>query len=174
MSARSEFLRAADIHARIGSSWPAVLAQLGIAEEFLRRRKAGPCPVCGGRDRYVFDNRKGRGDFLCRGCGAGSGFDLLMRVHGWRFSETRRRVLEVSGIAAENPPTIAQGALPAAITSEPIATPTAKIRALVRSACAVADCSDAVAYLGSRGLWPLPSGCGLKAHPALDYWHEGQ
>jgi putative DNA primase/helicase len=23
-------------------------------------------------------------------------------------------------------------------------------------------------------LWPLPAGCALKAHPALEYWHEGQ
>jgi hypothetical protein len=38
----------------------------------------------------------------------------------------------------------------------------------------VADCPDAIAYLESRGLWPLPAGCSLKAHPALEYWHGGQ
>jgi putative DNA primase/helicase len=31
-----------------------------------------------------------------------------------------------------------------------------------------------VTYLEGRGLWPLPAGCTLKAHPSLDYWHEGK
>jgi putative DNA primase/helicase len=175
MNPQPSFLRADDIHARIGSAWPAVLAQLGIAEEFLRPKKAGPCPVCGGRDRYMFDNRKGRGDFLCRGCGAGSGFDLLMRVHGWPFAETRRRVLEIAGIVSDIEPAAARHAAPAAIAPTPsVATPPAKVRALARAACAVADCQDAVAYLESRGLWPLPASCTLRAHPSLDYWNEGK
>ncbi len=164
-------IRADDIHARIGSAWPAVLAQLGIGEDFLRR-KGGPCPACGGRDRFTFDNRKGRGDFICRGCGAGDGFALLMRVHGWPFAEARRRVLNASGI--DRAPA-AHKALPAAIAPSPaVAMPPGKVRALARAACGVVDCPDAVAYLTSRGLWPLPTGCTLKAHPSLDYWHEGQ
>lgn len=175
MSAQPSFLRADDIHARIATAWPVVLAQLGIAEEFLRPKKAGPCPVCGGRDRYVFDNRKGRGDFHCRHCKAGSGFDLLMRVHGWTFAETRRRVLEVAGIATDTEPLVARSAALAAIASTPlVVTPPTKIRAVARAACAVADCQDAIAYLASRGLWPLPAGCMLKAHPSLEYWHEGE
>jgi putative DNA primase/helicase len=48
------------------------------------------------------------------------------------------------------------------------------VLAVVRSACSVADCRDAVAYLNSRGLWPLPADCSLRAHPALEYWQEGK
>ena len=167
-------IRADDIHARIGTAWPAVLGQLGVGEQFLRRKKAGPCPACGGRDRYTFDNRKGRGDFICRGCGAGDGFALLMRVYGWPFAETRRRVLEATGMVTDEVPAARNASL-AAIASAPlVAMPPAKVRAVARAACAVADCPDAVAYLTSRRLWPLPTGCTLKAHPSLDYWHEGQ
>ena len=96
-------LRAADIHAQIGAGWPAVLVRLGIPEESLRPKKAGPCPACGGRDRFTFDNRKLRGDFICRGCGAGDGFGLLMRVYGWGFSEARRRVLQAAVIEIHDP-----------------------------------------------------------------------
>lgn len=176
MSAQPAFLRAADIHARIGSGWPAILAQLGIAEESLRPRKAGPCPACGGRDRFTFDNRKGRGDFICRKCGAGDGFELLMRVYRCDFPEARRRVLEAAGLRGEEMPRQAErkalSAAPAPVAT--IATPPARVRSLARSACAVADCPDAVAYLESRGLWPLPPGCTLRAHVGMDYWHERQ
>ena len=171
-------LRAVDIHAQIGTSWPAILAQLGIPEESLRPKKAGPCPACGGRDRFTFDNRKLRGDFICRGCGAGDGFALLQRVHGWTFPETRRRVMHVAGLDGRDEPTprqtapIAPGA---AIDSKPaIATPPQRVRTLTRSTCAVADCPDAVDYLASRGLWPLPPECGLRAHVSVDYFDQGQ
>lgn len=172
------FLRAADIHARIGPAWPAILAQLGIPEESLRLKKAGPCPACGGEDRYTFDNRKGRGDFFCRGCGAGDAFELLERVHRWTFAEARRHVLRVAGLAEDRRETRAAAAPNAscAVTTEKasVAMPTDRVRALARSTCAVADCPDAVAYLESRGLWPLPAGCTLRAHVGMDYWHERQ
>jgi putative DNA primase/helicase len=167
------FVRADDIHARIGDEWPSVLAQLGIASEFLRLKKPGPCPACGGRDRFVFDDRNGRGDFLCRGCGAGDGFELLKRVHRWTFAEARRQVLAVLGSAATNVPPAARAPIASAPTTL-VATLPEKLRSLQRSACAVADCQDAVTYLTSRGLWPLPDGCPLKAHPSLDYRHDGQ
>ena len=171
MSAQPTFLRADDIHARLGPTWPSVLAQLGIAEEFLRQKKSGPCPACGGRDRYTFDNRRGRGDFICRGCGAGDGFAILMRVHGWDFPEARRRVLNAAGFAGESLPTPRPTPAP---TSAELASPSAKVRSIVRSSCVPSDCPDAVTYLESRGIWPLPEGCMLKAHPSLDYWHDGQ
>jgi putative DNA primase/helicase len=171
-------LRAADLHAQLGPSWPAILATLGIPEEALRPKKPGPCPACGGRDRFVFDNRKLRGDFFCRGCGAGDGFALLMRVYGWGFAEARRRVMQAAGLDERDESTprqtapIAPGA---ANVSEPtVATPPARVRSLTRSTCPVADCPDAVEYLASRGLWPLPPHCGLRAHVAVDYFDQGQ
>jgi putative DNA primase/helicase len=31
-----------------------------------------------------------------------------------------------------------------------------------------------MAYLASRGLWPLPPQCSLKAHATVEYWHESR
>jgi putative DNA primase/helicase len=100
-------MRAAELHSRVGSGgWPALLPQFGIGESFLRIGKSGPCPACGGTDRFVFDNRKGHGDFFCRNerCGPGDGFDLIMRVHGWTFSEARREVMQAAGLEDEAGP----------------------------------------------------------------------
>jgi putative DNA primase/helicase len=150
-----------------------VLAQLGIPQERLRK-KAGPCPACGGEDRFTFDNRHRRGDFYCRQCGAGSGFDLLMRVHGWDFSEARRRVIEAASLEP-SVTTIAPSVRPPMVgsTAEAIAEPTRRVLRLMRECCAVQDCADALAYLEHRRLWPLPEGCTLRAHPNAEYWHDG-
>jgi putative DNA primase/helicase len=165
----SAVLRAADIHARI--SWPTVLETLGIEARFLRN-KHQPCPACGGKDRYRFDNKHGRGMFYCNQCGPGDGFALLQRVYGWSFREARDRVLEAAGMTTDsNPPAVARSVREA---PEVPAMPTSRVWRVLRSACAVANCPDAVAYLTSRKLWPLPAGCTLKAHAGIDYFDEGR
>lgn len=55
-----------------------------------------------------------------------------------------------------------------------VASPSTRVRTLVRSACAVADCPDAVDYLTSRALWPLPPGCGMRAHASVEYFADGK
>jgi len=75
--------------------WPGILAALGVPEEFLQN-KHGPCPQCGGKDRYRFDD-KGRGLWYCNGCGAGDGFSLLMNMQGMSFKESARAVEGVVG-----------------------------------------------------------------------------
>jgi putative DNA primase/helicase len=170
---RSCELRAADIHSRIGDAWPAILERLGIAESFLRLKKAGPCPACSGHDRYVFDNRRGHGDFFCRRCGNGDGFALLIRVFGWSFAETRRRVIEAAGLnPAEStaPRFDPQPGVHTVGNPPAISRPPARLLSILRSRCPIVDCADAMDYLDSRGLWPVPVGCTLRAHASLEYW----
>lgn len=166
-------MNAAEVHARISSAWPAVLQQLGIAEEFLRLKKPGPCPVCGGRDRYVFDNRRGRGDFLCRQCGAGDGFELLTRVHRWSFSEALSQVARAAGLRDSSAMLALRAA---AVKPDPVpAVPTRYVRDILRNMCRPADVDSVRNYLASRMLWPLPAKCSLRAHASLPYWnHERQ
>ena len=63
---------------------------------------------------------------------------------------------------------------PHVLAAEAIATPTDRVRQLRRELCAVVDCEDAVQYLASRGLWPLPAGCTLSAHVLLKYFEDGR
>jgi putative DNA primase/helicase len=73
-----------NIHERARGRWRAVLPSLGIATEFLTGRHC-PCPICGGADRFRFDDRGGGGGYICGQCGAGTGVDLVMKVHRLPF-----------------------------------------------------------------------------------------
>jgi putative DNA primase/helicase len=186
-------LRGADIHARIGPSWPAIHAELGVGKQFLRFKTLGgkpqgipgPCPVCGGTDRYVYDLRYGRGDSHCRACGHRDGFELLMALHGWSFPEARRRVvgaarLEQNGrqrpisnpTPASHPADSSKSG--ASARFETTASPPARVLRLRRESCAVADCPEVIDYLQRRAVWPLPEGCALRAHPGAPYFENGR
>ena len=68
--------------------WPEILPRLGVDTRFLTNNH-GPCPICGGKDRYRFDNKDGSGSYYCHQCGPGSGVILL-----------RKRMLEEAAVVA--------------------------------------------------------------------------
>lgn len=76
--------------------WRGILLQLGVEEKFLRD-KHGPCPMCGGVDRYRWDNKGGSGSYICGQCGAGNGFDLAMNVLNRSFVDVAREVDQLVG-----------------------------------------------------------------------------
>lgn len=59
--------------------WRYILEQIGVPPTALTGRHT-ECPACGGRDRFRFDNKEGAGTFYCSGCGAGTGYNLVMRM----------------------------------------------------------------------------------------------
>lgn len=79
--------------------WPNILESLGINTSYLKI-KHGPCPVCGGKDRFRFDDKEGRGTFYCNQCGAGAGVKLLQLYHGWDFETAIRQLGGVLGVQA--------------------------------------------------------------------------
>jgi len=90
--------------------WRGILPALGLESRFLTG-KPGPCPVCGGRDRFTFDDKDGRGLWICRHCPstkgngacAGDGIDLVMRVNGWDFHTAAERVEALVGAVRPQP-----------------------------------------------------------------------
>ena len=85
--------------------WPYVLAGLSIDVPDSSRRHS-PCPACGGKDRFRFDDN-GRGSFICNQCGAGDGLDLIKRVNNCDTTEAAHLAADVLGIdyrAAEPAP----------------------------------------------------------------------
>lgn len=164
-------MRAFEIHKRV--NWPIVLEQLGIGREYLVNRH-GPCPACGGKDRFRFDNKDGRGGYYCNGCGAGDGFKLLVKVHGWDFRTAIERVMEAAGLRNSAPIRSASIA-PRPEPAQPATTaPPARVIRLLKLSCAISDCPDAIDYLSSRKLWPLSELCMLRAHPSVEYFDAGQ
>ena len=63
--------------------WREILSSAGIDTSLLKNHHS-PCPGCGGKDRFRFDDLNGDGTFICsrggRGEIAGDGFDLLMHA----------------------------------------------------------------------------------------------
>ena len=76
--------------------WPGILERFGVDARYLTG-KHGPCPVCGGHDRFRFDDKQGRGTFFCSQCGAGDGFTLLMRLKNWGYKEAATEIEAVVG-----------------------------------------------------------------------------
>ena len=86
---------------RAHGHWPEILTQLGVAPQFLRNRK-GPCPACGGRDRFCFDDR-GEGWYYCNQCGPGTGVVLLRKLHKWDHKTACEEIERVLGAAKPQP-----------------------------------------------------------------------
>lgn len=167
-------IRAEQINAALGADgWRNILTASGIDEIFLKN-KQGPCPACGGKDRFRFDNKKGRGTFYCNQCGAGDGFHLLQRVHGISFIEARDMAARLAGLDSTAYVQPIRPSRPITDDEPAIAQPTRRVRQLLKESCAIEDCAPAIEYLHSRGLWPLPAGHRLRAHPSVEYWHDNR
>lgn len=83
--------------------WRGILLEMGVDRSFLTG-KHGPCPLCGGKDRFRFDDKDGRGTYFCSGCGAGSGMDLVQKVAGLDFKTAASRIdVLVGNIRPEKP-----------------------------------------------------------------------
>lgn len=97
--------------------WPSILGALaGLSADQLTD-KHQPCPLCGGKDRYRFDDQNGSGSWFCNKCGgpqqaggAGNGIDLLMRRTGWEFKEAAQRIEQHLGIVPQRPEPPTKGA----------------------------------------------------------------
>ena len=87
-------LPATDLQEALRGRWSQVLQELaGLRVDQLCNRHQ-PCPLCGGKDRYRFDDQDGSGSWFCNQCGGkdrlgggGSGLDLLMRLRGWSYRQ---------------------------------------------------------------------------------------
>jgi len=76
--------------------WRGILMTLGVPGAALKNRH-GPCPMCGGTDRFRFDDREGLGTWICNQCGAGSGMELAMRFTGMEFRDVAERIDGIAG-----------------------------------------------------------------------------
>ncbi|EKN4821491.1 phage/plasmid primase, P4 family [Yersinia enterocolitica] len=58
--------------------WKSLLPRLGIPVAISGQHTA--CPICGGKDRFRFDDLNGRGTWICNRCGAGDGLSLVEKA----------------------------------------------------------------------------------------------
>jgi putative DNA primase/helicase len=145
---------------RARGRWREILPQVGIEMRFLKN-KHGPCPLCGGQDRFRFDDRDGSGSYYCNQCGAGVGILLVRSLNRWDHATACRVVDEIIGPARQ------------------IASPKHQERSTAAKAAAVrqligdANSPEVVAqYLVPRGL--STSSTVLRGHSRCPYVDDGK
>lgn len=90
-----------EINERCRGRWKDVLSRLGLRADLLNNAH-GPCPGCGGKDRFRFDDRDGEGTFICSQGGggnlAGNGIDLVAHAKSISWVEAMRMVAREIGL----------------------------------------------------------------------------
>ena len=97
--------------------WYEILTTLGVPAHYLHD-KHGPCPMCGGKDRFRWDDRNRRGDYFCNGCGPGNGITLLSKFNNWTKEQACAEVGRLTGTHKEKP--LAGNPDPGFLTSRPL------------------------------------------------------
>lgn len=132
-----------DVREQAKGRWAGLLPLLGIGVKHLTGKHV-PCPLCGGKDRFRFDDKDGKGTYFCNGCGAGDGIKLVMLANNWDFKTAAK---EIRGHLGEAKP----GKVRRELSSE---TCDRMVRKLWEGATFIED-DEAAAYLTSRG-FPAP------------------
>ena len=143
-------------HAAKGK-WRGILMHIGLPASALRD-KHGPCPLCGGEDRFRFDNKDGRGTYICSHCGAGDGMKLAQEFTGRPFAEVAAQIDGILGNVKPDAP------------ARPPMTEEQRTQALRRAwvdsrAVAPGDLVDS--YLRSRGLGEVIYPKSLRFAPTM-------
>ena len=142
-----------DIKEATQGRWPEIFLALGVRVGSSGRHC--PCPICGpGKDgtRYRFDDKEGKGTWICNHCGAGDGFSLVMKVLGVNFRGAVKAIEGVIGLAGIS-------------KLQPEAKVSKKLLRKIYEESAPVIKSDPVGkYLKSRGLKVISKK--LRYHPA--------
>lgn len=121
--------------------WRAILPNFGVAATLLDGKQRA-CPICGGKDRFRFDDLEGHGTWYCNMCGAGNGMSLIMKMTGLLFAVAAAKVRKLLPDAPITP-------------GKPLrddAKCTAEMRRVWKSAVPIVG-TMAESYLCSRGCW---------------------
>lgn len=135
--------------------WLDILSGLGVDHKYLSRKHT-ECPICGGRDRFRFDNKEGRGTYYCNRCGAGDGFHFVQKYFGWDFKRAAEEIRSIIGECRK-------------VTIKK-KDPKVALRKIAHMAREIKPDSDLIQYMKNRGVYSLPDS--LK-EADLYYWEDG-
>lgn len=164
---------AKDVASQANGNWHYILTALGIPDEALTN-KHKPCPCCGGKDRFRFDNKQGKGTFICThwGNGGGDGFALVQHYFNCGFGEALKHVAGVLGMTEANPLPTHQ--TPPQAPQKPQADHIEALTQIWETAKQARDIAQVKTYLNRRGLDTEKLGDTLdylRFIPSMDYWN---
>lgn len=134
-----------DVTKEVKGKWYKVLKELGIPENFING-KNGPCPLCGGKDRFRFTDYENNGLYICRGCGNGNGWTLIQKYFDINFAQAAKIVKGVLGITNQT------------MVDNPKFDPVPALRQVAKKAKPLAGYTSVTKYLDSRGFDKYPDG----------------
>ena len=127
---------------RSKGKWRGILTSLGIHESHLTGKHTS-CPMCGGKDRFRFDDKNGSGSWICNNCGSGYGIHLVQKACGLSLADAEAAISEVVGSDAPS----------MALVSKPKSKPRVSNVAGIWSEARDAEMQGVIGkYLGARGL----------------------
>ncbi|MDF7670122.1 primase-helicase zinc-binding domain-containing protein [Orbaceae bacterium ESL0721] len=85
-----------NIITQINGHWLTLFNRVGLD---IKKNQHSPCPLCGGKDRFRFDDIDGRGTWICNQCGAGDGLELLKRYQHCNTKEAIETAADYLGIS---------------------------------------------------------------------------
>lgn len=154
----------APLRDRAVGRWLSILPIVGVDAKYLTG-KHGPCPMCGGKDRWRFDNKNGSGSWYCTGCGAGNGIDLVMKANGCDFAGAATMIEQYIGKSEVDERPRSQGQK---------ADPREQKNRIWTEAKPVTADDEVGIYLAARGISLPEYPMALRFHPSLKYQdHEG-
>lgn len=91
------------VHSRCDGRWREILTSNGVT--LPNGKKHGPCPIHGGKDKFRFDDKQGRGTWFCNDCEpqAGDGIALYANVFGLQPLEAAQQLARIVGIDPNEP-----------------------------------------------------------------------
>ena len=149
-----------DIHKRTEGRWSDILAGIGLPLAALKGKHSS-CPLCGGKDRFRFDDRQGRGTWICNQCGAGSGVDMVMKFLNVTFVDAKTEIekhIPASQVRVRK------------AVREPTTTPD-RIEKIWSRGTTVTEHDPAGKYLLSRGVYQ-PNIKSIRFIPNAFYRHD--
>lgn len=153
------------IQDRTCGRWHSLLPMLGVETRHLNG-KHGPCPLCGGKDRFRFDDKGGNGTWFCSHCGAGNGVDLVMKIKNIPFLAAKQEIEKYIGAA----PAVVPRATKSDVQKAEMARD--QMAALWGRACPLDGEDIASRYLAWRGViltvWPAS----IRVIEDLPYYDE--
>lgn len=153
--------------------WLEILHYFGMDMQYLEN-KHGPCPFCGGVDRWRWDNKDGSGSGFCNKCDAtGDGLHILGKLLNYSNKYDFPKLINSVKlfISPVNSPAIISTHKSEFIKHIPIQM----AKKIWNSSVETKNSNNLAAhYLRNRGLKiERPFKC-LRFHPSVDYYHDGK
>ena len=97
-------IKIAEIQEQARGRWDGIFAILGVSVP--EKGKPSPCPMCGGRDRFVYQDKDGSGSYYCRQCKyhAGDGLSLAGKITGKPLPDLLKEIADIVGSVEQDIP----------------------------------------------------------------------